>query len=348
MPLVQVAKSDITQLRNFLKTSTNSSENVLIEISLPDKNHFETLFNSIAYILITRSFLPLLLLLTAGLSFFSLYKILDKKKNTISNTKAVVFGVEGVFLLINAFFLAVDGFFASDIIPFQWRGFFLTEFFGIASFSTLLITLFYKSMNRANSRLTEIIDIFSSHRVIIYAAFFFLFGLDLFVGLFVYFLGYSVIMTSTVFGCFILIGIIVGSFMAREKILFYQYVKAKAKKWISTQTKGGIEAISKHTGRWSIGNSVFMLISFIMFILISQTHLLTPSTYFAFVVIQTFARWGIGFTNVMVLKWRYDNKTHAKSFSVTIDQLLRGKSRAAYVPIRPAYVPIRPMTAIPQ
>eukprot|EP00298_Acanthocystis_sp_HF-20_P018595 c21993_g1_i2.p1 GENE.c21993_g1_i2~~c21993_g1_i2.p1 ORF type:complete len:152 (-),score=37.46 c21993_g1_i2:78-533(-) len=109
--------------------------------------------------------------------------------------------------------------------------------------------------------------------------------------------------------------LLVGIFLVREKLKFVRYSNSKAKKINTSSYAVAIFAICAHTGKWLIPSVFFMALSIISSILMTFTFFLIPNVFFSVVSMLYLSRWGIVFSQLMALKWKYQPK-HQNSMSV--------------------------------
>eukprot|EP00298_Acanthocystis_sp_HF-20_P018596 c21993_g1_i3.p1 GENE.c21993_g1_i3~~c21993_g1_i3.p1 ORF type:complete len:511 (-),score=112.45 c21993_g1_i3:97-1593(-) len=319
-PMITVYKNNIADLITYLNQPDYKFD-VVIEI-YPDKNYWIELFTSFPYFLVMRVFFPLLFFPTFIFSSYLLWETYHIKRTTMTRTKGLVFSIEAIVMFLNGFSLAANGILGNDFFTSESIWFFYSGFPGLEMFTTVLVAMFYYSLNRANRTLTEVVDIFLTRKSIIIFLFIIFLFLDVIGGI-LSFSGINVVVViSAVALCVSVMNLLVGIFLVREKLKFVRYSNSKAKKNNTSPYAVAIFAICAHTGKWLIPSVFFMALSIVSSILMIFTFFWIPNVFFSVASMLYLSRWGIVFSQLMALKWKYEpkhqNSMYVKSMSFAI------------------------------
>eukprot|EP00298_Acanthocystis_sp_HF-20_P007590 c17149_g1_i2.p1 GENE.c17149_g1_i2~~c17149_g1_i2.p1 ORF type:complete len:462 (+),score=81.83 c17149_g1_i2:31-1386(+) len=315
-PFLQASKADLAEVLKILRQS-DYNRSVIIEVSLPDHNRWRDVFDSAVYFWVVRVILPLLFFPTCLLSILSFWETIKSPKTTMMSTKLVTFFIEGSALFLGGFFLAGNAISGVSFLPYTSIWFFYSGFQSIGMFTTVLVAIFYRTLNKANKEMCEMKDVLKLHPHFITICLVFFLVLEVLAGS-MSLMNLSPNVVLVLVGLTIaVINVFVGIFMIREKYLFYRDVVVKMKKFPSASAT--LLPLCEHTGKWLIGTTCFMAVSVIANVLMTNAIFLDPRGAFGIMTFVFFARWGTAFTQIMALRWKkIDVKNNQKGPGVAV------------------------------
>eukprot|EP00298_Acanthocystis_sp_HF-20_P018631 c22001_g1_i4.p1 GENE.c22001_g1_i4~~c22001_g1_i4.p1 ORF type:complete len:477 (-),score=119.52 c22001_g1_i4:76-1473(-) len=311
-PMLHAYEGDLTELIDYM-SRPDYAEDVIVEISLPDKNYYLDVFDSVEYFVIVRVFLPSLEFPTGIYAFYLFWVNFTGKKTTMTTAKNVIFFLEGVVMIADAVGLAVGGLASTENFSIYEFVFFMTGFPGTEMFCSVIVALFFKSLNYANKNFVDVVDIFRNRKIFMTILFLFFIILDTLPALFTAF-GSSALVVLVVAACISIIAVLVIVFVIFEKRKFYVESRSKANKIKGTASSNAILAVCEHTAKWMIPNVTFIFLGIITTILLASPLFTTPEGFFSVLAMIHFFRWGTVISQLIALKWKYNpNKEQKRS-----------------------------------
>eukprot|EP00298_Acanthocystis_sp_HF-20_P018073 c21890_g1_i1.p1 GENE.c21890_g1_i1~~c21890_g1_i1.p1 ORF type:complete len:518 (+),score=128.32 c21890_g1_i1:2-1555(+) len=303
-PLLQTNRDHLIDVINYMNKPDYSLD-VIIEIYLPDENYWLDIFDSFHFFMIIRVFLPLFFFSTSAFAFYLLYENLRAKKSTMTNTKTVVFALEGLIMFFDGFFLASNGIAASDFLPREVVWFFYNGFAGTEMFTTVIVAMFYQSLNHANKTRTEVVDIFLIRKKLMAISFVTFLFVDLVPGILSLFGANAMLIIIITSLCVSVINFAVAAYLIRVKIKFFLNSKSTAQKFVGSSSSKALIAISKHTERWLLFGTFFMSICILASICMVFPFFITPTGLYPVMLFTYIGRWGTVYVQLMALKYKY-------------------------------------------